>query len=49
MCIRDRPLIAEGKVIFVSRSLGISEGTLKDAGGNLYAHATATCLILRPT
>ncbi|MBK7218781.1 MAG: PaaI family thioesterase [Candidatus Promineofilum sp.] len=46
---RGVPLIAEGKVIFVSRSLGISEGTLKDAGGNLYAHATATCLILRPT
>lgn len=46
---RGMPLIAEGKVLFVSRSLGISEGTLKDADGNLYAHATATCLILRPT
>lgn len=44
---RDVPLIAEGKVIFVSRSLGIAEGTLKDADGNLYAHATATCLIFR--
>ena len=43
---RSVPLIAEGKVIFVSRSLGISEGTLKDADGYLYAHATATCLIL---
>ena len=46
---RGVPLIAEGKVISVSRSLGISEGTLKDADGNLYAHATATCLILRPS
>ena len=44
---RGLPLIAEGKVIAVSRSLGISEGTLKDADGNLYAHATATCLIIR--
>lgn len=44
---RGVPLIAEGKVISVSRSLGISEGTLKDADGNLYAHATATCLIIR--
>lgn len=44
---RGVPLVAEGKVIFVSRSLGISEGTLKDADGNLYAHATATCLIFR--
>ena len=46
---RGVPLIAEGKVISVSRSLGISEGTLKDADGTLYAHATATCLILRRT
>jgi uncharacterized protein (TIGR00369 family) len=46
---RGVPLIAEGKVISVSRSLGISEGTLRDADGNLYAHATATCLILRRT
>lgn len=44
---RGVPLIAEGRVIAVSRSLGISEGTLKDADGNLYAHATATCLIIR--
>lgn len=46
---RGVPLIAEGKVISVSRSLGIAEGTLKDADGNLYAHATATCLIIRPS
>lgn len=45
---RGIPLLAEGKVIFVSRSLGIAEGTLKDADGALYAHATATCLIMRP-
>jgi len=44
---RGVPLIAEGRVIAVSRSLGISEGTLKDADGTLYAHATATCLIIR--
>lgn len=42
------PLIAEGKVINVSRSIGVAEATLKDADGNLYAHATATCMILRP-
>lgn len=46
---RNVPLIAEGRVIFISRSLGVSEGALKDAEGNLYAHATATCRILRPT
>jgi len=41
------PLIAEGKVIHVSKSLGISEGTLRDDDGNIYAHATATCMIYR--
>lgn len=45
---RSVPLIAEGKVLFVSWSLGVAEGTLKDADGNLYAHATATCLIIHP-
>lgn len=40
-------LIAEGKIINVSRSLGVSEGTLKDESGKLYAHATCTCMIIR--
>jgi uncharacterized protein (TIGR00369 family) len=44
---RDFKLIAIGKVIHISRNLGVSEGTLKDEEGNLYAHATATCMILR--
>ena len=35
-------LFAEGKVINISNSLGISEATLKDASGKLYAHSTAT-------
>jgi uncharacterized protein (TIGR00369 family) len=44
---RNTPLIAEGKVIHVSNSLGVSEGTLRDKDGTLYAHATATCMIFR--
>ena len=40
-------LRAKGKVIHLSRRLGISEATLKDHDGNLYAHATSTCMILR--
>ena len=39
-------LTAEGRVINISKSLGISEGVLKDAEGKIYAHATATCMIL---
>lgn len=44
---KNKTLVAEGKVINVSNSLGISEGILKDTEGNIYAHATATCMILR--
>ncbi|MCP3700608.1 MAG: PaaI family thioesterase [Aliivibrio sp.] len=40
-------LIAESRVIQSGYSLGISEGSLKDKQGNLYAHATATCMIHR--
>lgn len=42
---RDITLIAEGRIINVSRSLGVSEGTLKDETGKLYAYSTATCMI----
>ena len=44
---RDVDLVAEGNVINISRSLAVSEGTLKDAEGKLYAHATATCMLMR--
>lgn len=44
---RDVDLLAEGSVINLSRSLAVSEGTLKDADGKLYAHATATCMLMR--
>lgn len=40
-------MIAEGKVINVGRSLVISEGYIRDEAGKLYAHATATNMILR--
>lgn len=43
----DTPLWAEGRVINRSRRLGVAEALLKDAAGKLYAHATATCMILR--
>ena len=43
----DTPLLAEGRVINVGRNLIISEGYLRDEAGKLYAHATATNMILR--
>ena len=39
------PVRAEGRVINLSRQIGIAEGRLVDAGGRLYAHATTTCLV----
>jgi len=44
---RDTPMIVEGRLINLSRSLGVAEGSIRDAAGRLYAHATCTCLIVR--
>lgn len=44
---REKELRAIGKVIHMSTRLGISEATLVDNEGKIYAHATSTCLILR--
>jgi len=41
------PLVAEGTVLNVSKSLGVSQGALRDKAGKLYAHATATCMLMR--
>lgn len=40
-------LIAESNIIKMSGRIAVSEGTLKDEEGNVYAHGTATCMILR--
>lgn len=42
-------LQAHGRVLNISRNLGVSEGDLRDSNGKLYAHATCTCSIVRPT
>jgi uncharacterized protein (TIGR00369 family) len=44
---RDVELVAEGRVLNMSRNLGIAEGELRSADGKLLAHATATCMIQR--
>ena len=43
----NQKLIAEGKVINMGKNLVISEGYLRDENGKLYAHATATNMIIR--
>lgn len=45
---RNQKLIATGNIINISKNLAISEGKIVDAEGKLYAHATATCMIIRP-
>ncbi len=40
-------LKAIAKIINLSKNLGIAEGQLIDEQGRLYAHATATCMIIR--
>jgi uncharacterized protein (TIGR00369 family) len=42
----DEILVAEGTIINISKSLGISEARLKNKEGKLLATATATCMIL---
>lgn len=44
---QNKELIAIGTVINISKNLGISEGKIIDGNGKLYAHATATCMIIR--
>ena len=40
-------LVAEGKMINLSRRLGVSEGSLTNQNGKVLAHATCTCMIIR--
>jgi len=44
---KDNVLNSEGKVLHLSKRIGIAEGKIIDHQGTLYAHATATCMILR--
>lgn len=44
---KNTPLVAEGRVLNVSKSVAIAEGDLKTAEGKLLAHATCTCMLIR--
>jgi uncharacterized protein (TIGR00369 family) len=46
---RTGTIYAEGKIIHVGGRIATAEGRLTDAVGKLYAHATTTCIILRPS
>lgn len=42
------PVRAIGTVIHAGRTTALAEARLEDAAGKLLAHATSTCMILRP-
>ena len=41
-------LLATGHVLNMSKNLGIAEAKIVDQEGKLYAHATATCMLVHP-
>lgn len=41
-------VFCEGKVIHTGSRVATAEGRLTDEAGKLYAHATTTCIILKP-
>ena len=41
-------VLCEGNAINVGSRIGIAEARVTDRAGKLYAHATTTCLIMRP-
>ena len=45
---KNTTLISEGKLLNISKSLGIWEGSIKDENGKIDAHTTATGMIIRP-
>ncbi|WP_313043295.1 PaaI family thioesterase [Acinetobacter sp.] len=45
---KNQDLTAIGHLINISKNLAISEGRIMDNNGKIYAHATATCMIIRP-
>lgn len=45
---KDTILKAEGSVISMSKSLGVSEGRLTDDNGKVLAYASATCMLMGP-
>lgn len=43
----DTPLLVETSLVHVSRSVGVSQGVLRDEDGTVFAHGTTTCHIKR--
>jgi uncharacterized protein (TIGR00369 family) len=48
LTVATGPVRCEGKVINVGGRVATAEARVTDRAGKLYAHATTTCLIMRP-
>jgi acyl-coenzyme A thioesterase PaaI-like protein len=44
---RDTVLWSRAEVIKLTRRIGVSQASLEDGSGRIYAHATATYMIFR--
>lgn len=44
----NEDVIAEARVVHLSKRMGVAEGTIRRRDGRLLAHGTTTCLISRP-
>jgi uncharacterized protein (TIGR00369 family) len=49
LTVETGTVYGEGKVIHVGGRIATAEARLSDAAGKLYAHATTTCIIVRPS
>ncbi|MHA2030432.1 MAG: PaaI family thioesterase [Candidatus Kariarchaeaceae archaeon] len=43
----DQDLVCEGRVINISRSIGVADATLKDENGKILAYGNVSCMIFR--
>jgi uncharacterized protein (TIGR00369 family) len=48
MTSKTGTVYSEGKIIHIGGRIATAEARVTDASGKLYAHATTTCIILRP-
>jgi uncharacterized protein (TIGR00369 family) len=49
LTVKTGTVYGEGKIIHMGQRIATAEARLTDAAGKLYAHATTTCIIFRPS
>jgi uncharacterized protein (TIGR00369 family) len=49
LTVETGEVLGEASIIHLGGRTAVAEGRVVDAQGKLYAHATTTCIIFRPT